>query len=89
MPGCPDGADFRPRRYITGINDRHVRVNDCDNARMRRPWVMLTARGARAASQNRASYFGEKGGFKPPYIWMRAARALLGLLDWITRICAN
>lgn len=30
-----------------------------------------------------------RGGFKPPYIWMRAARALLGLLDWITWICAN
>jgi len=58
----------------TGINGRHVRVNDCDNARV--CCAMGYANNARRGVENRASYFGERegGGFKPPlYIWMRAA----------------
>jgi len=58
-----------------GINGWHVRVNDCDNARM--CCIVGYANNARTRGvENRVSYFSERegGGFKPPlYIWMRAA----------------
>lgn len=82
MKNEKDNCEFKRCRFSppvsmvhTGINGRHVLVNDCDNARM--CCAVGYANNARTRGvENRASYFGEQegGGFKPPlYIWMRAA----------------